>query len=147
MRMIKSLTFLFFVSLISPSFAETFYLDCVANNLERVTKYSKTEKDIYKNKNFRKKFEAALNEINQSGSVTYDDGTRQFENASFLADKIRIWSEITARSLGKIYTQYTFDRNNGTFNFYQYQNDFKSSEIEETRISGSCKKSKKKNMF
>ena len=147
MRIVKSLIFLFFVSLISPSFAETFYLDCVLSNYERVKEYSNKEKDIYNDKNYRKNISVALNEINKSGAVTYDGATRKYENASFLADEIRIWREITARSRGKIFTQYSFDRNNGTVNFYNYHNDFQSSEIERTRISGSCKKSKKKNMF
>ena len=147
MRIIKSLTFLFFITLISPSYSETFYLDCVLNNFEMVTQNSKAEKDIYKNKNYRKNILVALNEVNKSGAVTYDGATRKYENASFLADEIRIWREITARGHGKIFTQYSFDRNDGTVNFYNYQNDFKTSEIERTRISGSCKKSNKKNMF
>ena len=147
MRIIKSLTFLFFIALISPSYSETFYLDCVLNNYEMVKENSKTEKDIYKNKNYRKNILVALNEVNKSGAVTYDGATRKYENASFLADEIRIWREILARGHGQIFTQYSFDRNNGTVNFYNYQKDFKTSEIEETRISGSCKKSNKKNMF
>ena len=147
MRIIKSLFFLIFISLVSPSSAETFYLDCVLNNFERVKEYSSKEKDIYNDKNYRKNISVALNEINKSGAVTYDGATRKYENASFLADEIQIWREITARNRGKIFTQYTFDRSNGTVKFYDYKNDFKTSEIEETRISGSCKKSKKKNMF
>ncbi len=147
MRIIKSLTFLFFIALISPSFSETLYLDCVLNDFERITKSSTTKKNIYKNKNYQKNILVALNEINKSGAVTYDGDTRKYENASFLADEIRIWRELTARSHGKIFTQYSFDRNNGTVNFYNYHKDFKTSEIEETRISGYCKKSKKKNMF
>ena len=147
MRIIKSLFFLIFISLVSPSSAETFYLDCVLNNFERVKEYSNKEKDIYNDKNYRKNISVALNEINKSGAVTYDGATRKYENASFFADEIQIWREITARNRGKIFTQYTFDRNNGTVNFYDYIYDFKTSKTEETRISGSCKKSKKKNMF
>ena len=67
MRIIKSLFFLIFISLVSPSSAETFYLDCVLNNFERVKEYSNKEKDIYNDKNYRKNISVALNEINKSG--------------------------------------------------------------------------------
>ena len=57
-----------FYSLISPSYSETFYLDCVLNYFERITVSSATKKDIFKNKNYRKTILVALNEINKSGT-------------------------------------------------------------------------------
>ncbi len=136
-----------FYSLISPSYSETFYLDCVLNYFERITVSSATKKDIFKNKNYRKTILVALNEINKSGTVTYDGITRKYENASFLADEIRIWREIIARGHDQIFTPYSFDRNNGTVNFYNYENDFKTVEVEEIRISGSCKNIMKRICF
>ena len=49
----------------------------------------------------------------------------KYENTSFRSDEIRIWREIIARGHGQIFTLYTFDRNNGTVNFYNYDNDLK----------------------